>query len=72
MKRTTKLHAKHFRRASGALAATTFRAHTGTGTLRMKLPRTRLAGVQAVVIRVQAHVRAPGGWIRRSLLVRVG
>ena len=72
MKRTTKLHAKHFRRASGALAATTFRAHTGTGTLRLKLPRARLADMQAVVIGVRAHVRATGGSIRRSQLVRVG
>jgi len=72
MKRTTKLHARHFRRASGALTSTTFRAHTGTGTLRLKLPRARLADLQAVVMRVQAHVRAPGGSIRRSLLARVG
>jgi hypothetical protein len=70
--RTTKLHAKHFRRASGALSSKTFRAHTGTGTLRLKLPRIRLAGMQSVVIRVQMHVRAIGGTIRRSLLVRVG
>jgi glucose/arabinose dehydrogenase len=72
MQRTTKLHAKHSRRARGTLASKTFRAHTGTGTVRLAIPLSRLAGMQAVVIRVQAHVRAPGGVIRRSLLVRVG
>ena len=70
--RTTKVHAKHFRRASGALSARTFRAHTGTGIVRLKIPRAPLAGMQAVVIRVQMHVRAPGGDVRGSLLVRVG
>ena len=72
MQRTTKLHANHSQRASGTLSAKTFRAHTGTGTVRLAIPRSRIAGMQAVVIRVRAYVRAPGGTIRRSLLVRIG
>jgi hypothetical protein len=72
LQRTTKMHAKHFLRARAALSSKTFRAHTGTGSVHMTIPRARLAGMQSVVIRVQVHVRAPGGDVRRSLLVRVG
>jgi glucose/arabinose dehydrogenase len=70
--RTRKMHAKIFRRAGGARSAKTFRAQTGTGIVRLKIPRAPLAGMQAVVIRVHMDVRAPGGDVRGSLLVRVG
>jgi hypothetical protein len=72
IQRTTELHANHARRASGTLSAKTFRAHNGKGTVRLAIPRSRMAGMQAIVIRVRAQVRAPGGTIRRSLLVRIG
>ena len=49
----------------------TFKAHTGSGTVRLRIPRARLAGMRAVVIRVQANVRAGGKSLQRSILVRV-
>jgi glucose/arabinose dehydrogenase len=72
MQQTLTRHARRFRRAHGALSSRTFRAHTGTGTVTLPIPRARLAGMRTVVIRVQARVRAAGGTVRRSLLVRVG
>jgi PKD domain-containing protein len=62
----TRLHAAH-----GRLARKTFRAHVGSGTVRLRLPRARLAKMGMLVIRVQARVRAGGITLRRSVLVRV-
>ncbi|HET6172653.1 MAG TPA: PQQ-dependent sugar dehydrogenase [Gaiellales bacterium] len=64
-------HATRMHAARGRLARRTFRAHTGTGTVRLRLPPKRLAGMQEIVVRVQAHVRAGGKSLRRSVIVRV-
>ena len=58
--------------ATGLLARQTFTAHMGTGTVRLRIPRVRLAGMREVVIRVQARVRADGKSVQRSLIVRIG
>jgi glucose/arabinose dehydrogenase len=62
----TRLHDAH-----GRLVRKTFKAHTGSGTVRLQIPRARLAGMRTLVIRVQATVRAGGKSVQRSVLVRV-
>ena len=71
MRRTAKLQATRLRSAHGRLARKTFKAHTGSGTVRLRIPRARLAGMRTVVVRVQANVRAGGKSVQRSLLVRI-
>ena len=71
MRRTAKLQATRLRSAHGRLARKTFKAHTGSGTVRLRIPQARLAGMRTVVVRVQANVRAGGKSVQRSLLVRV-
>jgi hypothetical protein len=64
-------HAARLRAAHGRLARKAFRAHVGSGTVRLRLPRGRLAGAGMLVIRVQARVRAGGASLQRAVLVRV-
>jgi PKD domain-containing protein len=66
MVRTTRLQTRR-----GRLVQKTFKAHTGRGTVRLRIPRARLAGIRTAVIRVHALVRADGKSVQRSLLVRV-
>ena len=56
----------------GRLARKTFAAHTGNGTLRLRIPLARLKGMRTVVIRVQARAQANGATVKSSVLVRVG
>jgi Glucose / Sorbosone dehydrogenase/PKD domain len=72
MRRTAKLGTARLRPARGILVRKAFKAHTGSGSLRLRIPRARLAGMRTVVIRVQARVTANGKSVQRSLMVRVG
>jgi glucose/arabinose dehydrogenase len=72
LRRVRGAHATRLHGAGGLLARKTFKAHTGTGTVRLAIPRGRLAGMREVVIRVQARVRAGTKSVQRSLTVRVG
>jgi hypothetical protein len=65
--RTTRLHA-----ARGRLVRKTFMAHTGTGTMRLRIPVGRLEGMRTVIIRVQARIQAGGTSLQRSAAVRLG
>jgi hypothetical protein len=58
--------------ASGRLGSKTFKAHTGSGTMRLRIPAAALKGRREVVIRVQARVRFLGETVRCSISVRVG
>ena len=69
---TARLHAKSLLRADVKLASKTFNAHTGEGVVHLAIPRARLAGMRMLVIRLEATVRAPGGTVVRTLLVRAG
>ena len=69
---TARLHARSLVRANVKLASKTFKAHTGDGVVRLAIPRARLVGMRMLVIRLQATVRAPGGTVVRTLLVRAG
>jgi glucose/arabinose dehydrogenase len=71
LRQAAPLRATRLRSAHGRLVRKTFKAHTGSGTVRLRIPRARLAGMRAVVVRVQANVRAGGKSVQRSVLVRV-
>jgi glucose/arabinose dehydrogenase len=64
--RATRLHTAH-----GQLARKTFTAHTGSGSVRLRIAGARLAGMRTLIVRVQANVRAGGQSVQRSLLVRI-
>jgi len=72
MRKTAKSPAASLRTAHGRLARTTFKAHTGTGTVRLRIPVARLRGMRTVIIRVQARVQAGGKSLQRSVTARVG
>jgi glucose/arabinose dehydrogenase len=72
MRKVAKLPSARMRAAHGRLARKTFKARSGSGTLRLRIPPARLEGMRAVVIRVQARVQVNGKAVTRSLLVRVG
>ena len=72
MRRARGLHDARLHPASGRLARKTFKAHTGSGTVRLRIPAARLKGMRALIIRVQARVQASGTTVQSSLLVRVG
>jgi glucose/arabinose dehydrogenase len=72
IRQTARLHARRLMRANVKLASKTFKAHTGDGVVHLAIPRTRLAGLRMLVVRLQATVSAPGGIVQRTLLVRVG
>ena len=71
LRQSAKLQATRLQTAHGRLARKTFKAHTGSGSLRLRLPDTRLAGMRILIVRVQATVRAGGKSLQRSLLVRI-
>jgi glucose/arabinose dehydrogenase len=71
MRKAAKLHAARLRNSRGRLAKKTFQAHTGAGTVRLRIPAARLKGMRAVVIRVQARAQANGASVLGSVLVRV-
>jgi glucose/arabinose dehydrogenase len=71
LRRAATVRATRLQAARGRLAQKTFKAHTGSGTVRLRIPRARLANMRTVVIRVHARVRAGGQSVQRSLLVRV-
>jgi glucose/arabinose dehydrogenase len=66
------LHDVRMHAATGRLGGKTFKAHTGSGTMRLRIPAAALKGRREVVIRVQARVRFLGETVRRSISVRVG
>jgi glucose/arabinose dehydrogenase len=72
MRKTAKLRATRLRAAHGRLARTTFKAHTGSGAVRLRIPAGRLEGMRTVIIRVQARIQAGGRSLQRSVSVRVG
>ncbi|MDP9258468.1 MAG: PQQ-dependent sugar dehydrogenase [Actinomycetota bacterium] len=72
LRRTRGLHEARMRPASGRLYRKTFKAHTGSGTMRLRIPAATLTGRREVVIRVEARVRFGGQTVRRSIGVRVG
>jgi hypothetical protein len=57
--------------AHGRLARTTFKAHTGSGSVRLRIAGARLTGMRALVVRVRANVSAGGKSVQRSLVVRI-
>jgi hypothetical protein len=65
------VHATRLRAAHGRIATKTFKAHVGSGTVRLRVPHARMAGMRTLVIRVQARVRAGGKSVQRAVLVRV-
>jgi hypothetical protein len=71
VRQAAKLRAVRLQTAHGRLARKTFKAHTGSGAVRLRIPVARLAGMRTLVIRVQATVRAGGKSVQRTLLVRV-
>jgi glucose/arabinose dehydrogenase len=71
LRRAARLRTTRLQAAGGRLAQKTFAAHTGSGALRLPIPRARLAGMRALVIRVHALVQADGKSVQRSLFVRV-
>ena len=72
LRKVAKQRAARLQTSHGRLARTTFKARSGSGTLRLRIPAARLKGMRAVVIRVQARVQANGKTVQRSLMVRVG
>jgi glucose/arabinose dehydrogenase len=72
LQQAARLTAPRLHPAHGALAAKTFRAHNGSGTVRLRIRPARFAGMRMVVIRVRARVQAGGKTAVRSVLVRVG
>jgi hypothetical protein len=71
VRQAAKLRAVRLQTAHGRLARKTFKAHTGSGAVRLRIPVASLAGMRTLVIRVQATVRAGGKSVQRTLLVRV-
>jgi hypothetical protein len=71
LRRAAKLRTSRLQPGRGRLAQKTFVAHTGSGTVRLRIPRARLAGMGTLLIRVVALVGADGKWVQRSLVVRV-
>jgi hypothetical protein len=71
LRRAATVRTARLQAARGRLAQKTFKAHTGSGTLRLRIPRARLAGMRTVVIRVHALVQAGGQSVQCSLLVCV-
>ncbi len=72
LERVLRPGAAHAKTTHARLATTTFKAHTGTGAVRLRIPARRLAHMRMAVIRVQARMQAGGKSLRRSVLVRVG
>jgi glucose/arabinose dehydrogenase len=72
MRKVAKLSATRLQVSPGRLARRTFKARSGSGTMRLPIPAARLKGMRTVVIRVEARVQASGKTARRSLTVRVG
>jgi glucose/arabinose dehydrogenase len=71
LRRAATLHTTRLQAARGRLAQMRFKSHTGSGTVRLRIPRARLAGMRTLVIRVHALVQAGGKSVQRSLFVRV-
>jgi hypothetical protein len=71
VRKATKLPASRLRVARGTLARITIKARTGTGTVRLRIPRADLAGMSAVVIEVRAPVSSGGKPVLRSVFIRV-
>ncbi|MDX6563117.1 MAG: hypothetical protein QOD65_2931 [Gaiellales bacterium] len=72
MRKVAKLRIAQLQESRGPLARKTFQAHTGNGSVRLRIPLARLKGMRKVVIRVQARAEANGMSVKSSVLVRVG
>jgi glucose/arabinose dehydrogenase len=72
LRTTAKLQAARLRPAHGKLVRTTFKAHNGTGAVRLHVPARRLENLRTVIIRVQGRVQAGGKSLQRSVSVRIG
>jgi hypothetical protein len=71
LRKATKLPASRLRVAHGTLARISIKARTGTGTVRLRIPRADLAGMSAGVIEVRAPVSSGGKPVLRSIFIRV-
>jgi hypothetical protein len=71
LRKAAKLPASRLRAAHGTLARISIRARTGTGTVRLRIPRADLAGMSAAVIEVRAPVSSGGRSVLRSIVIRV-
>ena len=71
LRQASRLGATRLQAAHGRLVRRTFKAHTGSGSLRLHIAGAKLAGMRTLVVRLQAGVRAGGKSVQRSLLVRI-
>ena len=71
LRMAAKLHAARLRAARGVLARKSLNAKAGSGTVRLRIPRARLAGMGTLVIRVRARVSIGGKFVLRSVIVRI-
>jgi glucose/arabinose dehydrogenase len=72
MRKVARQQDARLRASRGRLVRRSFAAHTGDGTVRLRIPLARLEGMRAVIIRVQARAQADGATVRSSVMVRVG
>ena len=71
LRQARRVHATRLHAAHGRLARKAFKAHVGSGTVRLRVRPARMAGMKVLVVRVQARVRAGGKSVQRAVLVRV-
>lgn len=71
LRKAAKLPARRLLAAHGTLARISIKARTGTGAVRLRIPRAGLAGMSALVIEVRAPVSFDGKSVLRSIFVRV-